>query len=340
MLSSTELLASKALFMVSSGFLISKIASRVFSKFYEFFMHRFGEHHYEIGERLEKPLSNIINLGVIYVLILESGIQPLIVYGTKALVILALLQVSFAVSSTIEPALKAYGKTFRGDRKLFMQLIPIIRDMTRILMLFAVAVASLLVFGVDVGPLIASAGLIGAAIAFATQNIISDFFYGIIMLFDGRIRPGDFVNVGSHSGKVIEVGVLSTKIETWDSTQLTIPNSVIGKEYLENLHLPLKLSKVKIKVGVSYDSDIRIVRDTLLKILRKHPKILDDPPPSVYFTDMLDSALEFTIIGYVEKPEDRFVTAAEIREMIISEFRKKGIDIPFPITTVYLRKGK
>ena len=102
--------------------------------------------------------------------------------------------------------------------------------------------------------------------------------------------------------------------------------------------MPRLLSKIKIAVGVSYDADIEKVKRTLLRIAKRTENVLDDPEPSVFFTNMGDFALEFTLICHVDSPEKRFSTAASLRESIIKEFRKAGIEIPYPIQTVYVKK--
>lgn len=338
MMAIQDVYASKLMFIFFAGLLLARILSHFFRFFYEFFMLRRGEHHRKIALLLERPVYWILNLAVFYYLFEYMNFPYFSLYIDNTLLsLIALIALNY-IPPVIYILMMAAKPRVSKEWELYRQVVPIVRDILYIVFFSLSLIIILRIWGFDIGPVIASAGLVTAAVAFAVQSIISDFFYGVIILFDKRIKAGDFVNVSGISGRVIEVGSLSTKIETWDSTQVTIPNSEIGKTPLENLHLPRLLSKVKIAVGVSYDADIEKVKKTLMEIARSEKEVLRDPAPGVYFTKMGDFALEFTLICYVDSPEKRFATAVRLREKIIKEFRKKNIDIPFPIQTIYLKK--
>ncbi len=194
------------------------------------------------------------------------------------------------------------------------------------------------VWGIDIAPLLASAGIAGLVIGLALKDPLENTFYGIMLALDPHFRVGDAVEIEGVSGIVEEISLRNTKIRTWDGNLVLIPNSKVANSRITNFEFPDERVRTTIVIGVSYDSDPADVKETLLEIARKHPKVLDDPAPTVLFTEFGDSALMFKLL-YWTRRADKWTTLDEINTEILQTFRKKGIEIPYPITTVYLRKS-
>ncbi len=194
-------------------------------------------------------------------------------------------------------------------------------------------------FGINVGPILASAGIAGLVIGLALKDPLENLFYGLILAFDPHFRVGDAVSIGDVSGVVEDISLRNVRIRTWDGNLVMIPASQVANSTITNYEFPDDNVRTSIVVGVSYDSDPEEVKNTLLDVAKKHPKVLDDPAPSVLFTEFGDSALMFKLL-YWTKRADKWAVLDEMNTAILQAFREKGIDIPYPITTVYLRKDQ
>ena len=192
-------------------------------------------------------------------------------------------------------------------------------------------------WGIDIGPLLASAGIAGLVIGMALKDPLENLFYGIILALDPKFRVGDAVDVGGVSGVVEEISLRNTKIRTWDGNLVLMPNSQVANSTITNYEFPDERVRTSIVIGVSYDADPEEVKQTLLEVAKKNEKVLDDPEPTVLFTEFGDSALMFKLM-YWTKRADKWATLDEMNTAILKTFREKGIEIPYPITTVYLRK--
>ncbi len=202
------------------------------------------------------------------------------------------------------------------------------------------AIAVLYIFslwGIDIGPLLASAGIAGLVIGLALKDPLENTFYGIILALDPHFRVGDAVEVDGVSGTVEEISLRNTKIRTWDGNLVLIPNSQLANSKITNYEFPDERVRTAVVVSVSYDVDPTEVKETLLEIAKNNPHVLDDPEPTVLFTEMGDFALSFKLL-YWTKRADKWTTLDEINTAIIKTFREKGIEIPYPIQTVYLKR--
>ncbi|NPA76641.1 MAG: mechanosensitive ion channel family protein [Candidatus Diapherotrites archaeon] len=195
----------------------------------------------------------------------------------------------------------------------------------------------LTIWGVDIGPLLASAGIVGLAIGLALKDPLENMFYGIVLALDKNFRVGDAVQIGDISGVVEEIGLRNTKIRTWDGNLVLMPNAQVANSKITNYEFPDERVRTSIVIGVSYDSDPNVVKQTLLDVAKANDKVLDDPAPVVLFTEFGDSALMFKLL-YWTKRADKWTTLDEMNTAILRAFSEKGIDIPYPITTVYLHR--
>jgi small-conductance mechanosensitive channel len=187
---------------------------------------------------------------------------------------------------------------------------------------------------------LASAGIATAAVALAAKDTLSNFFGGVSIFMDRPYRLGDYIILGSgERGEVVDIGVRSTRILTRDDVLVTIPNSVMANAKIINETQPAPMYRVRTKVGVSYDSDLDLVEQTLLKSLEGIHQVLDQPTPRVRFRAFGDSALDFELLSWVADPRERGLVQHQINKNIFNNFRQAGIEIPFPQRVVHLPAG-
>ena len=191
---------------------------------------------------------------------------------------------------------------------------------------------------IPVGPWIASAGIVGIAVGFAAKDTLANLFAGVFILIDKPYRIGDFVNLADgQRGMVTEIGLRSTRLLTRDDIEITIPNSVIGQETIINeTGGPSTRSRIRLKVGVAYGSDLDLVQDTLYAIAMEHGEICTDPEPRVRFRAFGDSSLDFELLGWIEEPVLRGRILHEMHGKVYRKFAEVGVEIPFPQRDIHL----
>ncbi len=224
------------------------------------------------------------------------------------------------------------------------ELMPLLKRVGRISVVIVAAMIILDHFSVDIKGLVAVLGVGSLAIALAAQETISNMIAGFVVMVDRPFRKGDRIILGDGTKcDVYEIGMRSTKFLTFENTLVIVPNAELIKMTINNLTYPETRIRVKVDVGVAYGSDVDRVEEILLEIAREHKMVLDNPPPSVFFTEMADSSLNFSLVGRVQDVIHQWPTSLEIRKSIYKRFNTEGIEIPFPqrvVHHVYPEKGE
>lgn len=188
--------------------------------------------------------------------------------------------------------------------------------------------------------LLAAAGMVGIVIGLSLREVISDLLAGVILFFDTSFRVGDALVVGDLGGKVLDIGIRSVKLKTWDGVFATIPNRKVASEVLKN-YSKYTERRLEVVVGVDYDSDLEKVRQATERVLaRKDLPILKEPPPIVALDTLDASSINFKILFWfstdIQMPWINL--RGKLMEAIIEEFRKEKISIPFPQVTISSRE--
>jgi potassium-dependent mechanosensitive channel len=178
-------------------------------------------------------------------------------------------------------------------------------------------------------------GALGIGLGFGLQNIFNNFISGIILLFERPIQAGDDIEINGIWAVVKKINVRSTVVQTYDNASIIIPNSEFISNHVTNWSFKDRRLRRKIAVGVAYDSDTALVKDTLLEIADAASKVLRSPAPDVLFTEFADSALIFTL--RIWTTIDQMVRLeSDIRYEIDRIFRERKINIAFPQRDVHI----
>jgi len=200
------------------------------------------------------------------------------------------------------------------------------------------ALIALNTLGISLTNLALVAGGLGVGIGFGLQNIVSNFLSGLILLFERPVKVGDMLVIDGHWGTVKEIRVRSTIFQTFDRYFLIIPNSeLISGKIINWTYGGWEINRLTLKVGVSYNSDPFKVTRILEEICRANPRVLDDPPPQIFFEAYGDSSLNFNIWVYLATPGSRIPATHELNSAIFEAFQAHGIEIPFPQRDLHLR---
>ena len=192
------------------------------------------------------------------------------------------------------------------------------------------AVVALSSIGFNLSSIAIVAGALSVGIGFGLQTIVSNFVSGIILLVERPIKEGDWIEASGFSGTVKKISVRSTQIETFDRAMVVVPNSELIAGSVLNWTHSNETGRVRVSVGVSYDTDPKRVERLLLKVGKSHEMALKSPEPFVRFQQFGDSSLDFDLIIYVRDKNYMFQVRSELHYSIFELFKKEGIEIPFP----------
>lgn len=208
-----------------------------------------------------------------------------------------------------------------------------------VLVVGAAAYALLMVWNIDPTAWLASAGVIGIAVAFAARDTLANLFAGFFIIADAPYKLGDYVVLGTgERGEVTKVGIRSTRILTRDDVEITVPNSMMADSqiYNESGGKWVKF-RIRIKVGVAYGSDVDEVVELLERVASQHDTVCKDPNPRVRMRGFGDSSLDFELLCWVNHPSERGMVSHQLYMTIYKALNEAGIEIPFPQRDVWMR---
>ncbi len=178
---------------------------------------------------------------------------------------------------------------------------------------------------------------LSVGLGFGLQEIFANFVSGLIILFERPVRIGDLVTINSLTGTVTRIKIRATTITDADRKEIIVPNKSFITSQLVNWTLTDTVTRLVIKVGVAYGSDLALVRQLLLKVADDNPRVLADPAPDVWFLNFGESTLDHELRVHVRELKDRMVTWDELNRAIDGEFSRHGIEIAFNQLDIYVK---
>lgn len=259
----------------------------------------------------------------------------------KTLLILWIVSLTVVAAKLAGSLVKLYGSGLASA-------LPV-TTLTQSLASLAVATVGLLILldtlQISVTPILTALGVGGLAVALALQDTLSNLFAGFYVSLAGQVRLGDYVKLDTgEEGYVTDISWRSTTLRALPNNLIVVPNAKLAQAIVTNYHLPEKRMSLLLPVSVSYDSDPETVERILIEeaVSGAHeiPGLLAEPAPFVRFIPGFgDSSLDFTLICQVAEFVDQYLVQHELRKRIFKRFRREGIEIPFPIRTLYIKDG-
>ena len=187
--------------------------------------------------------------------------------------------------------------------------------------------------GFNFGVLLGAAGILTLAIGFASQTSVSNIISGLFIILERSIEVGDVIKVGSTTGEVIAIDLLSTKLRTFDNLLVRIPNETMIKAEITTLtRFPIRRSRRRI--GVAYKDDLQQVEQVLLAVADRNPLSLQEPQPLLIARGFGESSIDY-LLGVWVKRENFLELRNQIYREIKEAFDDAGIEIPFPQRSVH-----
>lgn len=192
-------------------------------------------------------------------------------------------------------------------------------------LLLAFAIVSML--GLSGNSFLIAFSSVALAVGMALKDSLANIANGIVIIITKPFKKGDHIEIAGTEGIVKSVKILTTEIFTFDNKRIVLPNSAIVNGTLTN-YTANPTRRVDIVIGVSYDSDIKLVKKVLTNLLDDHKSVLDVPSPTIILKAFSDSSLDFQLKFWV-KTDDYYSALFDINEKIVEEFRKNNIEIPY-----------
>ncbi len=201
------------------------------------------------------------------------------------------------------------------------------------------AVFSFQLIGIDFTGLAVIFGFLSVGIGFGLQNITSNFVSGLIILLERPVKVGDRISVGDVQGEIQSINMRSSTIQTLDDITIIVPNSQLIESQVTNWSYGHTRMRVRIPIGVSYDSDLDTVTQALMNVANAHDKVMDTPAPSVIFDEFGASSWNLFLAVWINNNRDYFAVKSDINKAIVHKFREKNIEIPFPQQDIHFRNA-
>jgi len=245
--------------------------------------------------------------------------------GTEWAFVGLLLIVGWFMSKWISQLI---GRLMPHTKAIDETVTPMIMQVVQYLVFLTFLVIALGALGVQTNSIIAVIGAAGLAIALALQGTLSNIAAGVMIIWLRPFNVGDYVDTGSISGTVKQVGLFATRLRTPDGLFIFSPNAKIWDAAITNYSRELT-RRTDFNVGIAYDADIDLARETLLKVATDDQRVLSSPEPVVYVMNLGASSVDLQLRAWT-RTSDHWATRMDMNEFCKKALDKAGVDIPFP----------
>jgi len=295
-----------------------------------------------ILERVTPPVALLVIFSGLYFAIISLPLPEkahLISSGAVFVVnIILLTNIAYRVTDEM---LKWYSSRLAENTGIGLdrQILPLLEKLISIFLIGTALIIALKHFNYDILSLVTALGIGSLAIGLAAKDTLANMISGFTLMIDRPFRIGDRIQLtGGQWGDVVDIGLRSTKIRTNENTLLIIPNSELCNSLVINMAFPDVRTKVRLNIGVAYDSNVQTVKKLLVDIALSVTGVEKDPLPEVFFASFGDSSLNMSLFFWVVDYNQIIQATDAINSLIVSRFPESGIHIPYPIRTVLLEK--
>ena len=257
----------------------------------------------------------------------ERLLAEFLTFLPNLLAALVIFVATLYLSGLISKMLQRYMEKRRADPGWTVLLVLT----TRWGLILMGTVATLRQVNFELTGFLAGLGIMGFTIGFALQDISRNIIAGMLLLVQKPFEIGDFVKIDEFVGRVLSIDMRSTELMTPDGNNVLIPNGNVFTMPIVN-YSKVSTRRVQLTIGVSYDSDLELVRHTTLEAIRTIPDVLNSPAPNFYYHTFSDSSIDFTARYWIDTRITDPVTALDPAIVAIQQaYARKNIVIPYPI---------
>ncbi len=197
-------------------------------------------------------------------------------------------------------------------------------------------------FGISVAPILTALGVGGLAVALALQDTLSNLFSGLNILLAKQIKVGDYIKLSTgEEGNIADISWRNTTIKVMSNNMIIVPNQKIASSIITNYYMPERELSIVVGASVSYDSDLERVERVTIEVARLVMKEIEvgieNFDPVVRFHTFGDSSINFNVVLRVQEFGDQFLLKHEFIKRLHLRYQQEGIEIPFPIRTIYTK---
>ena len=257
----------------------------------------------------------------------------------KILLILTILSITTVLARVAGGLVSLYSRSQEG-------LLPSASIFTNLVRVFVFALGILMVFnalGINITPVLTALGIGGIAVALALQDSLANLFAGLQILASRQIMPGDFVRLESgEEGFVTDITWRNTTVRTLPNNLVIVPNAKLASTIITNYDRPSKEIAVLVPVSVSYGSDLSRVEQVTVEVakdvMQQLPGAAPDFEPFIRYNAFGESGIQLTVILRGKEFAEQHPLRHEFIQRLHERYKQEGIEIPFPVRTVYLKQ--
>ncbi|MDQ3031263.1 MAG: mechanosensitive ion channel [Myxococcota bacterium] len=190
--------------------------------------------------------------------------------------------------------------------------------------------------GIELGALFTAGAVFAIGFGFAMQNIAQNFVAGVILLLERAIKPGDVIEIEGEVVRVVDMGIRATVVRTRLDEDMIVPNATLVQGIVKNFTFSDPHYRLRADVGVSYDSDLQLVVETLGEVARTIEWRVAGKEPLVLLTKFGTSSVDFEVSVWCDDPWKSRIALSDLYLAVWWAFRKKSITIAFPQLDVHL----
>ena len=275
--------------------------------------------------------------GIYFAIVYAFYDVPWISYVIKVIIPLAIISVSLIIGRMANGTVRAYSRKVEG----ILPSTTIFSNLTKLLVFIIGALILLQYLGISITPILTALGVGGLAVALALQDTLSNIFAGLQILLSRQLKLGDYIRLDSgEEGYIADISWRNTSIRTMTNSMILISNAKLSGVTVVNHDLPGSEISVIINIGISYTSDLDFVEcvatEVAVETLLAVPGGVTEYKPSVRFHTFSDYSINFNVILRAKTFADQYLLKHEFIKRLHKRFQEKGIEIPFPVSTVHL----
>jgi len=261
---------------------------------------------------------------------IDLSVDLLLEYTPKVLMAIVILLLGLWIIKRLTIVSRKLMDKKGVDASLQTFLVSLLNISLKVLL----AITVLSQVGIETTSFIAALGAAGLAIGLALQGSLSNFAGGVLILFFRPFKVGDMIKAQGEIGEVKEIQILVTKLSTAGNKTAIIPNSPLANGTIVNYNQD-GMIRVDLNIGISYDSNIKDARKTLMDVMYAHPDILNSPKPTVNVMELADSSVNLILRPWTV-PKKYWTVYFDILENSKEALDRDGISIPFPQRDVHI----